>query len=65
LTRFQDPSQADAIMRVQQEVEETKVILHKSIESILQRAEMMDQPVERSDEPLSVQSSMFYKTAKK
>jgi synaptobrevin homolog YKT6 len=48
-------------MRVQQEVEDTKVVLQNSIESILERAEMMDTPVERSDEPLTVQSEVFYK----
>jgi hypothetical protein len=52
-------------MKVQKEVDETIVIFSKSIESILQRAEMLDQPVEHGDEPLSVQSGMFYKAAKK
>jgi Synaptobrevin len=51
-------------MRVQQELDETKVVLHKTIESVLQRGEKLDQLVERSD-ALSTQSRMFYKTAKK
>jgi synaptobrevin homolog YKT6 len=51
-------------MKVQQELDETKVVLHKTIESVLQRGEKLDQLVERSD-ALSAQSRLFYKTAKK
>ncbi|KAG6332658.1 hypothetical protein ID866_6434 [Astraeus odoratus] len=64
LTKYQDPRQADAIMRVQQELDETKIVLHKTIESVLQRGEKLDNLVERSN-ALSMQSKMFYKTAKK
>src|SRR5438046_4164466 len=64
LTRFQDPQQADTIMKVQAELDETKIVLHKTIESVLQRGEKLDNLVERSD-ALSAQSRLFYKTAKK
>jgi len=64
LQKYQDPRQADNIMRVQQELDETKVILHKTIESVLQRGEQLDNLVDRSN-ALSAQSKMFYKTAKK
>jgi Synaptobrevin len=64
LTKFQDPQQADTIMKVQAELDETKIVLHKTIESVLQRGEKLDNLVERSD-ALSAQSRMFYKTAKK
>lgn len=37
---------------------------HKTIESVLQRGEKLDNLVERSN-ALSAQSKMFYKTAKK
>ncbi|KAJ7626539.1 snare protein YKT6 [Mycena polygramma] len=62
VSKYQDPRQADTIMRVQAELDETKVILHKTIESVLQRGEKLDTLVERSDN-LSAQSKMFYKTA--
>ena len=62
--KYQDPRQADAIMRVQQELDETKIILHKTIESVLQRGEKINDLVDRSN-ALSAQSKMFYKTAKK
>ncbi|KAF8841486.1 snare protein YKT6 [Paxillus ammoniavirescens] len=64
ITKYQDPRQADTIMRVQQELDETKIVLHKTIESVLQRGEKLDNLVERSN-ALSAQSKMFYKTAKK
>jgi hypothetical protein len=51
-------------MKVQAELDETKIVLHKTIESVLQRGEQLDSLVERSD-ALSAQSRMFYKTAKK
>jgi len=64
LTKYQDPRQADNIMKVQAELDETKIILHKTIESVLERGERLDNLVDRSN-ALSAQSKMFYKTAKK
>ncbi|QRV93582.1 Synaptobrevin [Ceratobasidium sp. AG-Ba] len=64
LGKYQDPKQADAIMKVQQELDETKIILHKTIETVLERGEKLDDLVDRSN-ALSNQSKMFYKTAKK
>jgi synaptobrevin family protein YKT6 len=64
LTKYQDPRQADAIMKVQQELDETKIVLHKTIESVLARGEKLNDLVDRSN-ALSAQSKMFYKTAKK
>jgi synaptobrevin homolog YKT6 len=84
LQKYQDPRQADAIMKVQQELDETKIVLvsfclsselhrchphrytlqHKTIESVLQRGEKINDLVDRS-QALSAQSKMFYKTAKK
>ncbi|KAI8381036.1 Longin-like domain-containing protein [Radiomyces spectabilis] len=64
LRKYQDPKQADAIMKVQNELDETTAILHKTIDSVLQRGEKLDSLVDRS-EALSSQSKMFYKTAKR
>lgn len=64
IARYQDPKQADTIMRVQQDLDETKQVLHKSIDQLLKRGEKLDDLVQRSDD-LSAQSRMFYKTAKK
>lgn len=64
IKKYQDPSQADAIMKVQQELDETKVVLHKTIEGVLERGEKLDSLVDKS-EALSSSSKMFYKQAKK
>ncbi|TPX37106.1 hypothetical protein SmJEL517_g00902 [Synchytrium microbalum] len=64
LDRFQDPQGADPFLRVQKELDETKIILNKTMEQLLQRGEKLDDLVAKSDQ-LSAQSKMFYKTAKK
>ncbi|EPE24463.1 SNARE-like protein [Glarea lozoyensis ATCC 20868] len=64
LTKYQDPQQADSIMKIQKELDETKIVLHKTIESVLQRGEKIDDLVAKSD-GLSAQSKMFYTQAKK
>ena len=63
ITRYQDPQKADPIMKVQKELDETKIVMHKTIESVLQRGEKLDNLVDRSEQ-LSAQSKMFYKSAK-
>lgn len=60
LTKYQDPQQADSIMKIQKELDETKIVLHKTIESVLQRGEKIDDLVAKSD-GLSTQSKMFYR----
>ncbi|KAJ2156599.1 palmitoyltransferase [Coemansia sp. RSA 552] len=64
LAKYQDPQQANTILKVQKELDETKQVLHKTIEGVLERGEKLDTLVDRSTE-LSNQSKMFYKTAKK
>jgi synaptobrevin family protein YKT6 len=64
LQKYQDPSQADSILKIQKELDETKIVLHKTIESVLQRGEKIDDLVAKSD-GLSAQSKMFYQQAKK
>lgn len=64
IVKYQDPQQADSIMKIQQQLDETKIVLHKTIESVLQRGEKIDDLVAKSD-GLSAQSKMFYTQAKK
>lgn len=59
LAKYQDPQQADNIMKIQKELDETKVILHKTIESVLERGEKIDDLVAKS-QGLSDTSRMFY-----
>ncbi|KAL2005143.1 hypothetical protein VTN00DRAFT_2993 [Thermoascus crustaceus] len=64
IVKYQDPNQADSIMKIQKELDETKIVLHKTIESVLERGEKIDSLVAKSD-GLSAQSKMFYTQAKK
>ncbi|EGX53263.1 palmitoyltransferase [Orbilia oligospora] len=64
LVKYQEPSQADNISKIQRELDETKIVLHKTIESVLDRGEKLDTLVQRSDN-LSNASKMFYTNAKK
>jgi len=64
LTQFQDPAQADQLTRIMNELEETKVVLHDTIEAALERGQKIDTLIEKSND-LSGSSKMFYKTAKK
>lgn len=34
ITTYQDPQQVDSIMKIQKELDETKIVLHKTIESV-------------------------------
>ncbi|EHA20237.1 hypothetical protein ASPNIDRAFT_127816 [Aspergillus niger ATCC 1015] len=61
---YQDPHQVDSILKIQKELDETKIVLHKTIESVLERGEKIDDLVSKS-EGLSAQSKMFYTSAKK
>jgi len=64
IVKYQDPQQADSILKIQRELDETKIVLHKTIESVLQRGEKIDDLVAKSDN-LSSQSKAFYTQAKK
>lgn len=64
LEKYKDPAAGDSIMKIQKNLDETRDVLHNTIESVLQRGEKLEDLVERSGE-LSAQSKMFYKQAKR
>lgn len=64
LQKYQDPSNADQIMKIQKNLDETRDVLHSTIDNVLQRGEKLEDLVEKSGE-LSSQSKLFYKQAKK
>ncbi|KAK4139294.1 Longin-like domain-containing protein [Dichotomopilus funicola] len=64
LNNYQDANEASSIAKIQQELDDTKIVLHKAIDSVLQRGEKLDDLVAKSSD-LSAQSKMFYKSAKK
>ncbi|KAL6152303.1 palmitoyltransferase [Exserohilum turcicum] len=64
IQRYQNPENADSTMKIQKELDETKIVLHNTIQSVLERGEKIDDLVQKS-EGLSAQSKMFYTQAKK
>lgn len=59
IQRYQNPENADSTMKIQKELDETKIVLHNTIQSVLERGEKIDDLVQKS-EGLSAQSKMFY-----
>jgi hypothetical protein len=51
---------ADKLTKIQKDLDETKVILHQTIDSVLRRGEKLDTLVDKSAD-LSLASQMFYK----
>ncbi|KAH0888796.1 hypothetical protein HID58_051225 [Brassica napus] len=52
-----DPAEADKLLKIQRELDETKIILHKTIDSVLARGEKLDSLVEKSSD-LSMASQL-------
>ncbi|KAL8136355.1 hypothetical protein V2J09_002356 [Rumex salicifolius] len=50
LSKYQDPAEADKLLKIQRELDETKIILHKTIDSVLERGERLDSLVEKSSD---------------
>lgn len=64
LEKYQDPASADKVTKIQKDLDETTSILHKTIDSVLERGVKLDNLVDKSND-LSAQSKLFYKQAKK
>jgi synaptobrevin family protein YKT6 len=52
------------LTKINKELEKTKLILHQTIQSVLEKGEKLDELVVKSD-GLSAQSKMFFTQAKK
>ncbi|KAE8675011.1 VAMP-like protein YKT61 [Hibiscus syriacus] len=59
LTKFQNPAEADKLLKIQRELDETKIILHKIIDSILARGEKLDSLVEKSSDHSAASQSQY------
>jgi synaptobrevin family protein YKT6 len=64
LVEYQDPTKVDKVMKLDKQLGDTKDILYKTIEKVLERGEKLDELVDKSN-ALSTQSKLFYKQAKK
>lgn len=64
LIKYQKPDEADNMSKIQKDLDDIKVILHKSMEDLLTRGEKLENIIERSDD-LSSSSKQFLWQAKK
>uniref|UniRef100_G1Q7A1 YKT6 v-SNARE homolog n=1 Tax=Myotis lucifugus TaxID=59463 RepID=G1Q7A1_MYOLU len=65
LSTYQNPREADPVSKVQADLDETKIVLHNTMESLSGRGEKIDNLVSKS-QVLGIHSKKaFYKTARK
>lgn len=64
INSFQDPTEANALLKVQKTLDETRTVLTTTISALLEREEKLDALVEKSEQ-ISTQSKAFYKVAKR
>eukprot|EP00806_Schmidingerella_arcuata_P002835 Macronucleus_3568.p1 GENE.Macronucleus_3568~~Macronucleus_3568.p1 ORF type:complete len:205 (+),score=59.37 Macronucleus_3568:1-615(+) len=64
LQEWQNPMEADKLLRIERELQEVQDIVHKNLEDLLRRGEAMDELMVKSKD-LSTASHDFYKKAKK
>ncbi|XP_026190032.1 VAMP-like protein YKT61 [Cyclospora cayetanensis] len=64
LKKYQNPLEADKLLKVQRELDEVKDVMLKNIDELLQRGEKLDDLMQRSED-LSNTSYQFYRQAKK
>lgn len=59
---FQDPSKADKLTKIHEDLEKTISVVHKTIDSVLDRGTKLENLVKQSED-LGVQSKLFYNQA--
>ena len=64
LKEWQNPHEADKLLKIEKELFEVQSIVHKNLEDLLKRGEAMDELMSKSKD-LSQVSVGFYKKAKK
>jgi synaptobrevin family protein YKT6 len=64
LAKYQNPAEADKLLKVQKSLDDVKDIMSRNIEEVLKRGETLDSLMEKSAD-LSQVSVQFYKKAKK
>ncbi|XP_039140940.1 VAMP-like protein YKT61 [Dioscorea cayenensis subsp. rotundata] len=57
IREIKDPAEADKLLRIQRDLDETKIILHKTIDGVLAQGEKLDSLVEKNSD-LSVASQV-------
>lgn len=62
--KYKNVNEADKLTKLQNDMAETKVIMHHNIDSVLKRGENLDNLIKKTEE-LDDASKLFYKKAKK
>ena len=62
LLKYQDPHEADDLMKAKQNLQETKEIVHQALEKVMERGEKMEELVSRSED-LSYASKLLFTTS--
>lgn len=62
--KYQNPAEADQIMKIQNELDAVRDIMNKNIDEVLRRGETIDSLVLKSED-LSGMSKTFFSTAKR
>eukprot|EP01062_Namystynia_karyoxenos_P080708 TRINITY_DN8728_c0_g1_i1.p2 TRINITY_DN8728_c0_g1~~TRINITY_DN8728_c0_g1_i1.p2 ORF type:complete len:245 (+),score=121.71 TRINITY_DN8728_c0_g1_i1:101-736(+) len=64
LAKYQNPEEADKILKIQRDLEEVKTVMMQNIDKVCERGTKLDELVAQSED-LSGASKSFYKTAKR
>jgi len=64
ITKYQDPKEADKLMKIESELAEIQKMLHKTMNDLLDRGEKLDDLLEQSKD-ISYTAKQFYSNAKK
>ena len=64
LREWQNPLEADKLLKIERELQEVQDIVHKNLQDLLKRGEAMEELMARSND-LNTASVSFYKKAKK
>ncbi len=59
---YQDPVKTDKILKVKKDLEETKTVLNKAFESLLERGEKLDTLVQKTDMLNDIAKDFYIKT---
>lgn len=62
IVEFQDPSKIDKFIKINQELEKTISIVHKTIDSVMNRGETLENLVQKSED-LGLGAKLFYANA--
>jgi len=62
--QYQYPEKMDKILALHKNIDETKLILHKSLDTLMKRGETLDDLIEKS-ESISLTAKDFYRTTKR